>query len=212
VSEEELRNSSGAHVGVEEQDNHEQEEEEGCNQNDMVDDEMNEEYNLKDILEEEMNEDNLSQSGSINSAEIEKDLQEWEVMMEKEKMENEKPSVEGLAAIPEASPAQASARRGKRRADDDGAEVAAKAERLKALRNEGNDNTPPLNNNVILSNLDSIGISVGSDVPSVQKSVSTLKCSVGSRGSGTEKIDRKTFLLEQEGKNMLEEEELRKSC
>jgi hypothetical protein len=155
VSEEELRNSSGAHVGVEEQDNHEQQEEEGCNQNDMVDDEMNEEYNLKDILEEEMNEDNLSQSGSINSAEIEKDLQEWEVMMEKEKMENEKPSVEGMAAIPEASPAQASARRGKRRANDDGAEVAAKAERLKALRNEGNDNTPPLNNNVILSNLDS---------------------------------------------------------
>jgi hypothetical protein len=64
--------------------------------------------------------------------------------------------------------------------------MATKAERLKALRNEGNESTPAPNDNNILSNLGSIGISIGSDVPSVQKSISNLKCIVVSRESGTE--------------------------
>jgi hypothetical protein len=104
----------------------------------MDEEEMKEEYNLNDI-QEEMNEDNLCQSGSIDLAEIEKDLQEWEATLEKEK-----PSVEDLVAIPEASPAQASVRRGKHRANDDDVEMATKAECLKALNNEGNESAPLL--------------------------------------------------------------------
>jgi hypothetical protein len=143
-----------------------------------------------------MNDDNLSQSESIDSVEIEKDLQEWEAMPEKEGMEKEKPSAEDLVAIPEATPAQASARRGKCHVNDDDVEMVTKAERLKALRNEGNESTPPPNDNDILSNVGSIGISIGSDVLSVQKSISTLKCNVVSMESGTEMVDRKILLLE----------------
>jgi hypothetical protein len=41
-------------------------------------------------------------------------------------------------AIPEGSPSMSNARRGKRRASEADVEVAQKAERIKALRNEGN--------------------------------------------------------------------------
>jgi hypothetical protein len=87
-------------------------------------------------------------------------------------------------------------------------------ERLKAHKNEG-DNifSSPMSNladDIIISNLDCIGISVGSDASSVSKSVAALKCTNRVKQNNLEEIDRKTRLLKQEERNMLEEEELDK--
>jgi hypothetical protein len=72
-----------------------------------------------------------------------------------------------LEVISEASPKMSGARRCKRRASEAGMEVALKAKRLKALKNEGNIVSQPdvfsFDNVPFISNLAVVGISLGSD-------------------------------------------------
>jgi hypothetical protein len=93
--------------------------------------------------------DDYSDVGSLKS-EDEHELEEYckkieheDVVEEEGKVDVEAPNTAALAAIPEASSQMAGARRGKHRASWADVEVASKAERLKALRNEGKHGTTP---------------------------------------------------------------------
>jgi hypothetical protein len=118
-----------------------------------------------------------------------------------------------LAAIPEAAPAQVSARRSKRRAVEADEEVGISAEHCKALRNEDNSNdcspSSLINSYVVVSNLNPIGICLGDDDVSVDKSVSSIKeMALGSKQECIP-ISLKDKVLEKE-EEVLEEEGLEK--
>jgi hypothetical protein len=83
-----------------------------------------------------------------------------------------------MAAKPEASSEQSAARRSKRRVGAVDEEVGVMVERRKALRNEGNfvEPTPssPINNSMVISNLNDIGIYLGYDEDSACNSLVSI--------------------------------------
>jgi hypothetical protein len=89
------------------------------------------------------------------------------------------PTAEERAAIPEASPEVASVRRGKHQAGAADSVVGSKAEKMKALRNEGDNKSLPTFINIvdssIIANLDGIVVLLGEDTTGVSKSVCSLK-------------------------------------
>jgi hypothetical protein len=111
----------------------------------------------------------------MDTTELEMALKEWGEDEENIKL----PLAEEMAAIPEASPEQSAARRSKHRVGEVDEEVGVTAEHRKALRNEGNsvDRIPssPINNSVVISNLNAIGICLGDDDVSVGKSLFNIK-------------------------------------
>jgi hypothetical protein len=155
----------------------------------------------------------LSHKEAMSSAELKWALEEIGDEEEVTKEDNwNAPRVEQLAAIPEASPDMSSMRRSKRRAEDVFQFVGLSAERHKAIKNEGMlPNSVPVSfamDSVIVSNMESIGVSLGQDLDSVKLSVSSLKnlASTNLVENGLE--DRKTQVLERDEQDRLEEEEL----
>jgi hypothetical protein len=151
----------------------------------------------------------LSHEEAMSSAELKRALEEIGDEEEVSKDDRNAPGVEQLAAIPEAS-----ARRSKCWAEDADQFVGLSAERRKAIRNEGMlpDSSPvsSVADTVIVSNMESIGVSLGQDLDSVKLSVSSLKnlASVNLAEKGIE--DKKTRVVERDEQDRLEEEELDK--
>jgi hypothetical protein len=87
-----------------------------------------------------------------------------------------------LAAIPEASLKMSGTRRGKHRASEADVEVALKAERLKAFKNEAKPDSPlsvvSFDNVSFISNLGDVGISLGTDDISTSKVLIEISKSV----------------------------------
>jgi hypothetical protein len=156
----------------------------------------------------------LSHEEAMSSAELKRALEEIGDEEEVSKDDRNAPGVEQLAAIPEASPDMSSARRSKCWAEDADQFVGLLAERRKAIRNEGMlpDSSPVSSaaDTVIVSNMESIGVSLGQDLDSVKLSVSSLKnlASVNLAEKGIE--DKKTRVVERDEQDRLEEEELDK--
>jgi hypothetical protein len=124
------------------------------------------------------------------------------------------PSAEELAAIPEASSEQSTARRSKRQVEEVDEEVGVMAERRKPFQNEGNfkelNSSSIVQDSMFISNLKTIGISLGDDVASISKSMINIR--EQALGSVQERavlsvVDK---VVEKEEKELLEEEELEK--
>jgi hypothetical protein len=163
----------------------------------------------------------FSDVGSLNSEE-ENELEEYiKVIEEENKVEEEGkagvslPNGAALAAIPEASPKMSGVRRCKRRASEADMEVALKAERLKAFKNEGNTESRPdvfsFVNVPFISNLGAVGISFGTDgstaallLAEISKFVQPEDC------SSIAGIDKKCEVLDLEEKELAEEYEVDK--
>jgi hypothetical protein len=135
-------------------------------------------------------------------------LKEWGEDEESSKL----PSAEELAAIPEMAPTQVSTRRSTRRAGEADEEVGVSDEHRKALRNEGiSDDCSPsslINNYVVVSNLNAIGICLGDDDVRVDKSVSSIKEMVLGSKHECIPISLKDNVLEKEENVLLEEVEI----
>jgi hypothetical protein len=118
-------------------------------------------------LEEVVGEDS-SQANSMDTTELEMALKEWGEDEESSKL----PTTEDLAVIPEATPELASVRRSKRQTGDVDEEVGA-------IRNEGMLvdclSSSHINSSVVVSNLNAIGICLGDDDVSIEKSVCCIK-------------------------------------
>jgi hypothetical protein len=164
---------------------------------------------VEGIVEEMQSGDDLCQAESMDTEELEKVIEELG-----QEVDSVLPSIEELAAIPEASPKHASARQSKRRADVADEEAAIMAKLHKAYRNEGNTENHSLSFDVpdrdVIWNLDGIGITLGKDQICISGSVCSLKCKVVSRDHSFVKVDRKTQVLEKEEEDLLEEYELEK--
>jgi hypothetical protein len=119
-----------------------------------------------------------------------------------------------LGNIPEASLAKSGSRWSKHRAGDTDEDSLNRATKLKAQRNEGDIIPETLcfnfDDSLIQSNLDVVGISLGVDKDSVNKSIKTLKEVVVSSTTKELCDDHKTFALDEEEKNLEQEEELDK--
>jgi hypothetical protein len=126
-------------------------------------------------------EDDSSQADSMDTNELEMVLKKWG----DEEKNSRPPSAEELATIPEASPEQSEARRSKRRAGVADEEVGMVAERQKVLRNEGTSvqNTPlfTVNESLVISNLNDIGISLENNEVSISDASENIKELVASR-------------------------------
>jgi hypothetical protein len=155
-------------------------------------------------------EDDSSQADSMDTNELEMALKKWG----DEEKNSRPPSAEELAAIPEASPEQSEARRSKRRAGVADEEVGMVAERQKVLRNEGTSvqNTPlfTVNESLVISNLNDIGISLENNEVSISDASKNIKELVASRVHEHAPPVLKEVVLEKEEKELLEEEELDK--
>jgi len=148
-------------------------------------------------------------SGSLlNSKEMRRDLGEGVETEDDTAMSK----AEKLAAIPEASSAHNTPRRGKRRAETVDEHSQDRAEKLKALHNEGNKDVllSYLNtaHNSIISNLSSIGFSLGNDKLSVHDAVISLRVDETIKVDDVLREDVKDRALEREEKEMAQEEEL----
>jgi hypothetical protein len=122
----------------------------------------------------------LSREEAMSSAELARAAEETGDEEEVTKEDDWKaPGVEQLAAIPEASLDMSSARTSKRRAEDVDQFLGFSAEHRKAIRNEGMlPDFHPVSfapDSVIVSNMESIGVSLGQDLDSVMLSISILK-------------------------------------
>jgi hypothetical protein len=158
----------------------------------------------------------LSQGEAMSSAKLRKALEE---IGEEEEVSKEDGrgamGVEQLATIPEASSELSSVRRSKRRAGEADKLVGLTAERRKSVRNEGTsfDSNQALivPDSDIISNLHSIGVSLGQDSTSVNLFVSNFKSVALGKGFDHVLEDMKVQVLEkeeQEEQDRLEEEEL----
>jgi hypothetical protein len=150
-----------------------------------------------------------SNAGSLNSEEE----QELEVYF-KEIEEENKGRGEALTSIPKASPRMSNARWGECHASESDVDVALKAERMKALRNEGNPGSNPtivpFNSASFIPNLEKLGIVVGLDENSRDEALLVLN-RVVQAGSGVNNLcDKKEEVLELEEKELDEEEEVDK--
>jgi hypothetical protein len=161
-------------------------------------------------VEEVFLDEDSSQADSMDTKELEMALKEWGDDEESSKP----PSAEELAAIPEASPEQSVARRSKRRVGEADEEVGAAAERRKAFRNEGNlvESNPSFSaqDSMFISNLNTIGISLGIDDATVSESMFKIRENALGRSQEGEVASLKDMVLEKEDKELLEEEELEK--
>lgn len=96
---------------------------------------------------------------------MEKEYALWKLEQDESVGESPAPIIVELAAIPEASPQQASAHRGKRRSESVDEDSLTRAEKQKAVRNEGNnictDSFLLVHGDLIVSNFNSVGISIG---------------------------------------------------
>jgi hypothetical protein len=130
---------------------------------------------VEGVVEDVPLEDDLSQADSMDTNELEMALTEWG----DEEENSRPPSTEDLAAIPEASPEQSEARRSKRRAGVADEKVGVVVEHRKALRNEGTSvqNTPLfiVNEYLVISNLNNIGISLGNNEVSISDALENIK-------------------------------------
>jgi hypothetical protein len=157
----------------------------------------------------------LSQGEAMSSTELGKALEE---IGEEEEVSKEDGSevhgVEQLAAIPEALLYSSSVRRSKRRAGKVDELVGLMTERRKTFRNEGIPTNPDPTNlaldSEIISNLHSIGVSLGQDSASVNMSLSNLKSMASINNVDQGLVDRKTQVLVKDQHDRLEEEELDK--
>jgi hypothetical protein len=157
----------------------------------------------------------LSQEEAMSSAELKRALEEIgdEEEVSKE-VEGSALGVEQLAAIPEASLDMSSARRSKRRDEDADLLVGLSAEHRKALRNEGmlleSGSVSFPADSELVSNLESIGSSLGHDVDNVRMSVSNLKSLASVNLVEKEVEDKKAQVVERDEQDRLEEDELDK--
>jgi hypothetical protein len=124
-----------------------------------------------------------------------------------------------LADIPEASPANSASRWSKRRAGDTDEDSLERATKIKAQRNEGDNQSDLLRINIsdsiIHSNLGSVGIVIGQDKSIIDESLVTLR--EAAENIALAKIDYKSVVcdkkmmgLESELKDIHQEEELDK--
>jgi hypothetical protein len=130
-----------------------------------------------------------------------------------EESEGENTSVTNaeLGNIPEASLAKSGSRWSKCWAGDIDEDSLKHATKKKAQRNEG-DIIPNilcfnLDDSTIQSNLDVLGISLGSDKDSVSKSITKLKVAVHNSSNNEFCRNKKTIVLDEEEKNIEQEEE-----
>jgi hypothetical protein len=90
--------------------------------------------------------------------------------------------------------------------------VGVMVERCKAFRNEGSSEEPIqsflVNDSDVISNLDTIGVSLGADASSISESVVDLKNSALGSLHERVSVNLKDKVLEKEEKELLEEEEL----
>jgi hypothetical protein len=112
---------------------------------------------------------------SMDTTELEMVLKKWGDEEENSRL----PSAEEMAAIPVASPKQPEARRSKRRVGEVDEVVGVTAERCKSLRNEGISVDPApsslVNDSMVISNLNAIGIALGDDDASIVNPWLTLE-------------------------------------
>jgi len=115
-----------------------------------------------------------------------------------------------LAAIAEASPSPS--RRGKRRAALNDEHSLERAERLKAIRNEGDVSSDAslihLPVSTFTNNLGVIGICLGSDNVSISNTVHSIKEAEFERSKLMSVVDVKNVFLENQEKEIAEEEHL----
>jgi hypothetical protein len=108
----------------------------------------------------------------------------------------------------------AGARRGKHRASEADVEVSSKAERLKALHNDGKLGTFPsfvkLDDASVISNLVELGISLGSDDSNANLVANELRLSVKTNEQLVEREDTRCEEFEVEEKVLAAEEEIDK--
>jgi hypothetical protein len=158
--------------------------------------------------------DGLSVDGSLNLEE-EQELEEYFKEIEEENRVEEASKVQGvvLAAIPEASPSMSNARRGKRRASEADIEVAQKAERIKALRYEGNFySNSPVSYGIasFIPNLENLGIAIGNNENCKEQALLVLNNAVHLCPGGNLCSDKKREVLDLEEKELEEEDEVDK--
>jgi hypothetical protein len=119
-----------------------------------------------------------------------------------------------LAAIPEASPKMSGARRGKRHASELDVDMALKAEKIKAIKSEGNLDSTPASVNFdtvsVIPNLEHLGIALGSDESSAPQALLELRKSFHTCSRGSVSIDKKGEVLDLEEKDLADEEEVDK--
>jgi hypothetical protein len=153
--------------------------------------------------------DDSSQTDSMDTNELEMALKEWG----DEEEISKHPSIEEMAAIPEASSEQSAARRSKRRVGEVDEEVGVSAEHRKAFRNEGMSPVPTslslVNDSLVIANLNAIGISLGEDGASIRVSMDNIKEKASGRVQELDPLSIKEKVLEKE-EELLEEEELEK--
>jgi len=150
------------------------------------------------------------EESELDSNEVERELERFGMS----DVESAAPSVDKLAAIPEASPVQAMARRSKRQAVTADEVCLDKAERLKSSRLEGDTNHPNsfinFSDELITSSYSSIGITLGSDFTSVKGWIAHLKKVESDRLHVLHVVDKKTNVLEIEENELADEVELDK--
>jgi hypothetical protein len=145
----------------------------------------------------------------MDTTELEMALKEWG----DEEEDSRLPSAEELTAIHEASSEMSVARRSKCQATGVDEVVGAAAKRRKAMRNEGNPDQSSFNlvdDASVIPNLNDVGISLGSDDASISSSLVSIKKNVVGCEQVVVPCSLKEKVLEQEEKDLLEEEELEK--
>jgi hypothetical protein len=150
----------------------------------------------------------LSDAGSLNSKE-EHELEEYFKKIEEENRGQEvgkdlsvQPSGAELAAIPEASPKLAGATRSKRRTSESDVDVAGQAERIKALQNEGNQDSASVassfHNVSFAANLENPGIVLGTNETNSSQSILEIRKALEPVACGSMCLDKKNEVLDLE--------------
>jgi hypothetical protein len=151
-----------------------------------------------------------SQADFMDTNDLEMELKEWG----EEDDFSMPPNAEEMAAIPEASPEQATTRRSKHRVGEVDEEVGVTAERCKAFRNEGMPSNPalasPVNDSLVISNLNVIGISLGDDDASICVSMDNIREKVLGNFQEHDPLSFKEKVLEKKEKELLEKVKLEK--
>jgi hypothetical protein len=150
-----------------------------------------------------------SLADSMDTTKLEMVLKKWGDEEENSRL----PSAEEMAAIPVASPKQSKARRSNCRVGEVDEVVGVTAKRYKSLRNEGISVEPApsslVNDSMVISNLNAIGVCLGDNDDSVCKSLINIREKTLGSLQEHVPISLKDAVLEKEGKE-LEEEKLEK--
>jgi hypothetical protein len=159
----------------------------------------------------------LSHGEAMSSAELRRAMEEIGKEEEEEVTKDddlEAPRMERLAAIPDALAELSSARRSKRRAGEVDEFMGLMAEWRKSIRNEGTSSETDLSlhshESNIVSYFHSIGVTLGTDLESINASVASLKNLASFKESEHGSVDRKSQVIEKDEQDRLEEEELDK--